>query len=155
MSEKDTSIIKITIPNWEKYNPRKDVNNGTWIRLNVDVFTGPSLYELDCSEKAVWVFILTLCAKKLGSVELKLGWCASLGFPEKIVRSAVQKLEILGCVQSEHIGVRQADADVRARTHTSATNERTNVTNERTNERTKLPFERTNGRAFALQAGQI
>ena len=125
--------IKITILNWEKYNPRNDVKNGSWIRLEIDVCTGPSLFGLSIIERAVWIFLLTQCAKDRGTAEITPEWCAHNGFEANIVNGALEKLENKGCLKAAYEHVTPAYVDVAP---AYATNERTNERNVRTREET-------------------
>lgn len=54
----------IEIKNWEKYNPRKELKTLTWLRLDADIGFSESLFGLDPDARWLWIFTLSLSAKK-------------------------------------------------------------------------------------------
>lgn len=57
--------IVISISNWDKYNPRKDLKSMPWIRLQGDIAFSESLFGLDAEAKWLWIFLLSYSTKKL------------------------------------------------------------------------------------------
>lgn len=72
MPKKDSEIWEITIPNWEKYNARKDVKRAHWFRLDHNFFTHPKLIR--CSSLEM-LLVLTLYARgsQLGTGTYRVG----------------------------------------------------------------------------------
>lgn len=58
-----TEEIKIKIKNFEKYNPRNDVKNASWIRFEIGFFENSAFFNLTLEEKMAWVYILCYAAK--------------------------------------------------------------------------------------------
>lgn len=54
--------MKITIPNWNKFNPRSDRANYSWFRLENRLFE--SLFRLGDAEKVTYLFLLCEASKK-------------------------------------------------------------------------------------------
>lgn len=54
----------ITIVNWEKYNPRKDVKASSWLRLENNFCASPHLFKYDNDQKMVWVYLLCEASKR-------------------------------------------------------------------------------------------
>ena len=120
----------ITIVNFEKYNPRKDVKNPSWFRLEHSLFDNPDFYDLNHIEKLAWVYLLCVASKK-NSESFTLSWPHVEkigGFKHKDFLQALEKLQ---AIQVVHVDVTDAS---RARhvdvTDAYATNERTDETNE-------------------------
>ena len=57
--QKKQEFIEITIINWDKYQPRKDIKNPTWFRLNNDFFSHPKICGLPDNVKLFYLKILT------------------------------------------------------------------------------------------------
>lgn len=67
--------VDFDIVNWEKYNPKRDQQTYTWLRLDNGLATDPDLFGLDAEQKFVWVVILCQASKKnSGTLSLSLGW---------------------------------------------------------------------------------
>lgn len=55
--------IEVTVPNWEKYNPRTDVKRNWWFKISNDIFEDPKIQKLTDQELRVFLHILTRCSK--------------------------------------------------------------------------------------------
>lgn len=53
----------IRIINWEKYNPRKDVLNSTWFRLNHDLFDRSDVVDFGHQDFLLWIYLLCEASK--------------------------------------------------------------------------------------------
>lgn len=53
----------ITIMNWEKYNPRKDIARPWWFALNHDFFEDQKITDFSLEEKAAFIYILCQASK--------------------------------------------------------------------------------------------
>lgn len=129
------TVYEITIPKWVDYNPRGDSKKPSWLRLNNDIFTSQSLFDLTVIEKVIWIFVLTMASQKnSGSLSLNFQYIAHvLQITEDCVKTAIEKLEQLQCLKIDSRDTRTTSAQPtrKPRTKSPATNERTNVTNER------------------------
>jgi hypothetical protein len=45
------TLIEIQITNWEKFNPKRDQNSYSWLRLNNDFLDDQRLYDLSPEQK--------------------------------------------------------------------------------------------------------
>jgi hypothetical protein len=122
--------MHITIPKWEKYNPRKDVKKGTWLRLEHDLFENPELEDFTLPEVCSWLYLLCQASKKSdGMIEVKLAHVERIGrIKRKDFLSAVEKLKEIGwIVVDDTVAARLRNVDV---TSAAATNERTDERDE-------------------------
>ena len=72
------ATVHVTIRNWDKFNPKRDQNSYTWLRLSNDILTDPDLFGLTAAQKFAWVGILCLASKKnTATVELDTEWLAA------------------------------------------------------------------------------
>ena len=55
--------MDITIPNWDNYQPRKDLKKLSWFRLDADIFSGETYFHLKNDGIIVFIFLLTIAAK--------------------------------------------------------------------------------------------
>jgi hypothetical protein len=123
----------ISIENWDKYNPRKDLKATNWLRLQNGLFEDPNFFEFNHSELLFWVYVLSIASKKqAGEIRLSIEHARRIGrFDLKTIESAIQKLEELQCVR---ITIKPRYVDVtrtsRARHTTNERTNETNVTNE-------------------------
>lgn len=115
--------IKMTIVNWDKFNPKRDQKTYTWLRLDNTVATDPKLFGLDAEQKFVWIVILCQASQKnSGDVSLSLGW---IGHATGV---ATEKIEqTLSYLESQGILELHDRARSRVVVATTPTYERTNV----------------------------
>lgn len=64
MAKYDGATVEVI--NWEKYNPRGDSKRPHWFRLENTLATGVGFFGLDCEQKWLWVFILSLVSQANG-----------------------------------------------------------------------------------------
>lgn len=115
--------LKITIKNWEKYNPKRNQSTYTWLRLQNDFLTDPDLFCLNHVQKLVWLGILCEASKKNnGTVTINPEWMAySLKCKLKEVIEAIDLTAQLGFTTLHNFEKLCAVAK------TTPTNERTDV----------------------------
>ena len=134
-----TSEILVTIPNFEKYNPRKDVKSSSWFRMENDFFLDPDIFGLNLQEKIVYIYLITQASKSNGKqFKLNISLCASvLSIKISDFEESLKKLNDINKITF-------TNADERARTRTCLrTDERTDVryhADEREKEKTKLNY---------------
>ena len=122
--------MMIEIIEWDKYNPRKDVNRSSWFRMEHCLFELPSFFSFNHEEKLTWIYLLC-CASKVGNktVEINQEHAYKIaGFENKTLKLTLKKLEQVGVIKVVS-SLRTRNVDV---TPTCPTYERTNV---RTNEK--------------------
>lgn len=131
-------VIKITVLNWDKYNPKRDQKSYTWLRLDNMILTDPDLWGMTAEQKFVWIGILAECSKKnLDTIDLNLEW---LNDQTKVAIESIY--ELIGFLSVKHIKVHDnirpnraapesvTDESRQNSTPTDETDGRTNVTDE-------------------------
>lgn len=139
-------ISELEVCNWEKYNPRGDSSRPSWFRMENNIATGDAFFGLDCEQKWLWVFILSLVSQRNGkSILWNAAYCTAMtGIAEN--------------KQTETIGIFEKYGRLRVTRarpvrDEPATNERTNVTkrtdetDERVAEKQKTLFSEPSGTA--------
>lgn len=93
--------MKIEIPNWEEYNPRKDLKSMPWFRVQSDIGYSETLFGLDPDAKWFWIFLLSTCARKMkAEISYNLDYFSfHSGLSRKRVESALQVFESRGLVR--------------------------------------------------------
>lgn len=96
----DMDFIEITVLNWEKYNPRKDVQHSSWLRFQHDLFDNHEFYDFSHAELCFWIYVLCLSSKKNSCVvALNLNHAKTIGrFTKSVIESAIQKLEVISAI---------------------------------------------------------
>lgn len=129
------SLIKISIPNWSKYNPRSDRTNYSWFRFENTFFGDHKIFEMNDSQRILFIAIICEASKK-NSSDLEL----SPKFLAAILNSTVQKvlenIQMLASLGAVSMAECRHD-DGKEPSSLPATNVRTyerNERNERTNE---------------------
>lgn len=56
--------ITVTVLNWEKHNPRKDVKKNWWFKVSNDIFDDPRIQRLTPEMFATFIFLLSRCSKE-------------------------------------------------------------------------------------------
>ena len=92
--------MNITIVNWDKYKPRKDIENMPWIKLPSDIAFGEELFGLKAEVKWLWIFLLGYSAKKISGhfsiseefISFHMGMCV------EEIRNGVNQLEKRGII---------------------------------------------------------
>jgi hypothetical protein len=129
----------IDVLNFREHNPRKDVKNPSWVRLQIDFWDSHEFFPLGAAGKMVWIAIISMAQKKQSEriyVEPKL-IANNLDIDISIFEFAIdflQKHECLRVIDDSHV----TDTS-RGRTAT-----RRNVTEE-----TMMPPSESSGRAPA------
>jgi hypothetical protein len=57
-------LLTITLPNWNKFNPRSDRANYTWFRLQNDFFHDQRVFGLTDQQKLLYLFVLCEASKR-------------------------------------------------------------------------------------------
>lgn len=88
------SLIRISILNWEKFNPRSDRNNYSWFRFQNGFFHDQEVFGLGNLEKLLFIFVCCEASKKnSGQVELRHDYvCAILGLSKRALLPAIESL---------------------------------------------------------------
>jgi hypothetical protein len=77
MSKYEGATIEVV--NFLSYNPRSDAKRPSWFRLENTIATGPGFSDLDCEQKWLWVFILSLVSQSNGRpIVWKSGYCMKM-----------------------------------------------------------------------------
>lgn len=123
---KQGGLITIEVLNWERFNERKDVKHSSWFRLEHSLGFDPEWAHFDAEEKWLWIFILcTASMKNRGTIAVSEKTLVNgAGVSAEKVSSCLQKLK-----DKKAVRIRNGDATSSQRIR-SATNERTNKTNE-------------------------
>lgn len=90
----------VTIINWEKFNPRRDVTNCSWFRMENSFYRSLTAFSMTASEKWVWVALLSIASERnQGSIKCSLSWLSSItGSQVRSLRTALSKLVRAGCI---------------------------------------------------------
>lgn len=120
-------MLKITIPNWAKFNPRSDRANYSWFRLENNFFHDQAIFGLTDSQKVLYLFLLCEASKKnSGDLIIRPNYLVALtGADQKKIDKDIKALVDCGLLTAE----RRQDAVIEP-SLLPATNERTNVTYE-------------------------
>jgi hypothetical protein len=139
---KPRTTLFIEIINWDKYNPKRDQQSYTWLRLNNDIATDPDLFGLSAAQKFVWIEILCQASRKnKGTILVNLEQISH------VTQVKIQEImELIDFLEQKPICRTHDNARspiVVGTTPTNETNERdeTNETNEQTPKNLKFDFE--------------
>jgi len=125
-------FIEVTVLNWKKYNPRKDVKKHTWFRFENDFWDNPDLAHLTSDDITVLIIALSNCSRRqreTAKINFRQVY-ASRGLSEVQVIESLRKLKVEEILTFKE---RENHANV-----TAPSTAATNSTNERTNERTNV-----------------
>jgi len=122
----------ITIRNWDKYNPKRDQKNYTWLRLDNDIANDTKLFGLTAAQKFMWIHLLCLASKaNSGEIFIDLRQLErALEIDLRSIRDALEFLErrnILGVVWNNSGVVYTTGLIIETTPTYVRTNERTNV----------------------------
>lgn len=72
--------MKLTVVNWEKFNPRKDLKRPSWFRFENEFFVDPDFFDLDNGSKLVWIYLLCEASRRNreGKIDINVGLAASI-----------------------------------------------------------------------------
>lgn len=93
-------LLRVSIPNWEKFNPRADRGNFHWFRMQNDFFLDQRVFQLDAETKLIFMFLLCEGSRKNGEeFELSPEYAGGLlRLPASSVLNAVERLSSFGLV---------------------------------------------------------
>lgn len=119
--------MEITILNWDKFNPRKDVKVPTWFRLGHSLFEDPQFYDFSHSEICAWVYFLSICSKKnTPTISINFAHAKKIArLSKKTIETACEKLNKIGVISFDHVThtLRVRDVDDTSLHATNSTNE--------------------------------
>lgn len=120
---------RITILNWAKFNPRKDVKSSSWFRLDHGIFENPDFYDFSHAELVALIYLLSIASKKnSGTFAINYQHAERIGrLSRENLDSTIKKLQaiqFLNLDDTDALRARHADD-----TRTCATDGRTDVTN--------------------------
>lgn len=120
---KDPEKITITINNWSKFNPRRDVLKSSWFRLDHGIFEDPKFYDLKPEEWGGLLYILTQASKtNSGTFPVHFGHALRVGqMSSSYLMGVIKKLQ---SSQFVHVDVTCTNADVTSTCSTYERNER-------------------------------
>ena len=92
--------VEVTILNWEKYHPRKDVSNPSWLRLQNRMWNDSQFFSFAAEELWVWICLLSIASQKQSPViSFSLEWLSQESKAKlKVVEITLEKLTRNGCV---------------------------------------------------------
>ena len=118
--------FSLKIPNWDKYNPRKDYKSIPWFRMEASIFDDPSYTRLTSFGQHLFTFLLASCARlNSDSCRINVGLTSSkTHMSPKSIRGALDDLETNQLVNSVSRSwhVRQTCVTLRNDTTRHATN---------------------------------
>lgn len=88
------AIQKLSIVNWQKYNPRKDIKRPSWFALSNTILRDPDLESFTCEELIVWIHCLCLASESNDeNITFDTKYLTVYrGLPESVQTSALKKL---------------------------------------------------------------
>lgn len=133
----------LEVLNWDKYNPRTDSKKPSWFRLENNIATGPAFFGLDCEQKWLWVFILSLVSQNNGDpIVWNSAYCQQLtGIKQKKQDETLDiYVKFVRLRVSRKVTSQDSHVELEVTTACSPATRRTNETNE-TNNIVKFDFE--------------
>lgn len=115
--------IYVTILNWERFNPRKDVKQSSWFRFEHSWFENPDFFDFTHTEKLIWVYILSLASKKNAS-EIIIYSSHALKIADFSIEDLLSALQKLNKIKA--IVFRYVTSPIRGRTRTIGSGTYTN-----------------------------
>jgi hypothetical protein len=109
--------IEVTILNWEKYHPRKDVSNPSWFRFQNRVWNDSQFHSFSAEERWIWVCLLSIASQKnTAKLEFSTEWLSvHSGASVATIENALEKLSRNACVTCT---LRPRTQTLRSRTQT-------------------------------------
>lgn len=107
-------MLKVSIPNWAKFNPRADRVNYSWLRFENKFFHDQKVFKLTDSERVLYIFLLCEASQaNSGELEILPDYIgALLGHTPSQVIANIQKLNSCGLVTADcrhHDGIMTAE----------------------------------------------
>lgn len=122
--------MKITVPNFKKFNPRNDLKSMPWLRLQNNFYDLEDFYNADVNTTWLFIFFLCQCAQKVSdTIDADKDY---LIFKSKLTKNQFNTaLEQL--LSKEMILLETNESErIRSDQFEYVPNERTNITNART-----------------------
>lgn len=100
--------MRIIIRNWAKYNPRKDLKQMNWFRVQNTIAHDRNLYGLVPEQKWAWIVLLSICAiENSGEIDIEPGFLAhEAGITEKAAIATIQHLRAKSIIRTDSERVR-------------------------------------------------
>jgi len=97
------AMIRISINNWEKYNPRSDRKNYSWFRFENDFFHDQRVFVLDDRQQNLLIYLMCEVSKKNGeAIELLTSYvCAMRKCTEEELIQDIQAVAEIGFLTIE------------------------------------------------------
>lgn len=131
----EVSLLLIFIPAWSKYNPRKDIKNPSWFRLDRDFYLDSEMMTLPTETRFLWVVLMGMATKGRGDpfrvTESTLAFF--VGTTSKNIQDGLKELGAFGKILIESEALPDANGSVRMRTY-ALPDGRTDGRDERTND---------------------
>jgi hypothetical protein len=140
MIGKGTKEYSIIILNWERFNPRSDVKNPSWLRLQHNLFEDWKFYDFSHSEIVFWIYLLCEASRRNqgGMVTVNIEHAHRVSrLDATVCNSAIEKLQRNKVVEVRTLRGRYAhgtstcttrrydtERDVTKRDETNETNEK-------------------------------
>jgi hypothetical protein len=92
--------ITVHITSWRKFNPRQDVKQPSWFRVDFQLLEDPDFYDFEHEEFKAWLYILAqACRKNTGTVRINYAHAKAVSrISQAALRSAIEKLRDLELV---------------------------------------------------------
>lgn len=92
--------IEVTILNWEKYHPRKDVSNPSWFRFQNRTWNDSQFHSFSAEERWIWVCLLSIASQRnTAKLEFSTEWLSiHSGASIATIENALEKLSRNVCV---------------------------------------------------------
>lgn len=128
--------MKITLKNFNKYNPRKDLKSMPWCRLENNFYDLEDFYDLDVYARWLFVFLLCQCGQKVS---------ATINIDKKymIFKSKLTENQLnaaLSSLLNKSVILLDTNEYEHTRSDSCLTNERTNERNEQNERVRELDF---------------
>lgn len=111
-------LVTVTIPNWDKFNLRKDYKHPTWFALSNSILENEATFALSAEELKAWIYVLCRASKSnSGTITIDPAHASRVcAVKVGALSSALKKLETKqsvqitnGSVQKIHSTDRQTD----------------------------------------------
>lgn len=67
-------FITVEIINYKKYNPRKDIENSSWFRMQHNFFENHEFHDFTDEERLFWIYLICCASlKNKGTINLSIG----------------------------------------------------------------------------------
>ncbi len=99
----NTNVVRVTVRNWERFNPRSDRANYSWFRFQNGFFTDQSVFGLSDAQQLLFAFLCCEASKKNEqTIDLRMDYiCALRKKSEQEVRNDLKSLAVGGLIAGE------------------------------------------------------